>query len=520
MEQANNYILEANNISKRYVGVQALDNVSVKIKKGEIKCLAGENGCGKSTFVKTIAGVVTPDSGEIKINGQAVDIEKTSPIDAINMGIQVIYQDLSLFDHMTVAENIAMNKLVHENKRLVSTKDVYDIAQRALDLIGVQINLDAKVQEISIANRQLVAICRALALDAKLLFMDEPTTALTKKEVDRLLSIVLDLKAKGISIVFISHKLDEVLKIADTITVFRDGRLVGECDAGDIDQDKLAYMMTGRSVKYSKYERLNENNDPLIEIDGLSKKGNYKDINISIRRGDIIGLTGLLGSGRTELALSLFGLNKPDSGKIYMEGQEAEINSPWDAMKYGIGLVPEDRSTQGLLLKKSVNDNIASAIIDKLKTSKGFVDVKRQEEIAEESVKHFGIKTHKIHTRVGTLSGGNQQKTVIAKWASTDPKLFILDTPTVGVDIGSKAEIYSHIQNFAKNNMGVIMISDEVDEIVANCNRVIVMYDGRKMMEFDEEDMKSPDIARRISVAIEAGEKTAEVAEEVAGGVQ
>ncbi len=520
MDQANNYILEANNISKRYVGVQALSDVSVKIKKGEIKCLAGENGCGKSTFVKIIAGVVSPDSGEIKLNGQTVDLEKFSPIDAINMGIQVIYQDLSLFDHMTVAENIAMNRLVHQNKKFVSKKEVYNIAQTALDRIGVQMDLDAKVQAISIANRQLVAICRALALDAKLLFMDEPTTALTKKEVDRLLSIVLDLKAKGISIVFISHKLDEVLKIADTITVFRDGKLVGECDAGDIDQDKLAYMMTGRSVKYQKYERVNENNDPLIEVAGLSKQRYYDDIHMSVRRGDIIGLTGLLGSGRTELALSLFGLNKPDSGKIYIEGREAQINSPWDAMRFGIGLIPEDRSTQGLLLKKSVNDNIASAMLDKLKTPKGFVDIQKQEEMAEECVRRFGIKTHKIHTKVGTLSGGNQQKTVIAKWASTAPKLFVLDTPTVGVDIGSKAEIYDHIQNFAKNNMGVIMISDEVEEMVANCNRVIVMFDGRKLMEFDEEDMKDPDIARRISVAIEAGEQTVDTAGEVIGGVQ
>lgn len=353
-------IVVAEHICKSYVGVQALDDVSITIKEGEIKCLAGENGCGKSTFVKIIAGVEQPTSGTIQINGK--DMTKHNTKEAINEGIQVIFQDLSLFDAMTVAENIAMNKLVKEGKSLTNRKEIEKIAKDALKLIGVDIPLEEQIQELSIANRQLIAICRALALDAKLLFMDEPTTALTKNEVDSLLNIVLGLKKRGIAVVFISHKLDEVMRIADSITVIRDGHKVGDFNASDIDEKKLAYYMTGRDVVYKKYERNCTDDSKLLEVKNLSKKGNYENISLDVRKGDILGITGLLGAGRTELALSIFGLNKPDGGEIYVEGKKAAINSPEDAIDLGIGLVPEERGVQGLFLQKSVNENVAAAI--------------------------------------------------------------------------------------------------------------------------------------------------------------
>lgn len=496
-------ILEAKNISKRYVGVQALKDVSVTIKKGEIKCLAGENGCGKSTFVKIIAGVETPTSGKIFINGK--NCTKQNAIGAINEGVQIIYQDLSLFTHMSVAENIVINKLVKENIKFVSKKQMEEVANKALELIDVSMPLDIAVQELSIANRQLVAICRALTMDAKILFMDEPTTALTGKEVNRLLDIVLNLKKKGISVVFISHKLDEVLKVSDSITVLRDGQLVGNFDTKEVDGKKLAYYMTGKDVIYSKYIRCSKDNKPLLSIKELTKIGNYEDISFDIRKGDIVGLTGLLGAGRTELALSLFGLNIPDSGTLIIEDKEVQIKSPWEAVAQGIALVPEDRATQGLFLEKGVNENIIASILDRMQTKTRSINSAATEKLSRECIDKFRIKTHKTSTVVRTLSGGNQQKVVISKWDASKPKIFILDTPTVGVDIGSKAEIYNHIQSFAKSGVGVIIISDEIEEIVANCNRVLIMFHGKKIKEYTEEEMKMPNISKQISSLVESG---------------
>ena len=498
-------IVEAEHICKSYVGVQALDDVSITIKEGEIKCLAGENGCGKSTFVKIIAGVEPCTSGTIRINGK--DCTKHSTKDAIDEGIQVIFQDLSLFDAMSVADNIAMNRLIKEGKPLTNKKEIERIAQNALELIGVSIPLDAQIQELSIANRQLIAICRALALDAKLLFMDEPTTALTKNEVDSLLNIVLGLKARGIAVVFISHKLDEVMRLADSITVIRDGHKIGDFPASEMDSRKLAYYMTGRDVEWQQFERRIKDDEKLLEVKDLTRKGNYENVNLSVRKGDILGLTGLLGAGRTELALSIFGLNKPDSGEIYMNGQKVTISSPEDAIDLGIGLVPEERGVQGLFLSKTVNENVAAAILKRLKGFMGNINAESSRSLAKKAIEQFRIKVYNEDTVIGTLSGGNQQKALIARWAASDPKLFILDTPTVGIDIGSKAEIYEYIQKFADEGVGVILISDEVEEIVSNCNRVVVMFDGHIIKEYTEEEMKDPDIRHKINALVESGKE-------------
>ena len=497
-------VLVAKNITKRYIGVQALDNVDFTIKRGEIKCLAGENGSGKSTLVKIIAGVEKADAGTMIINEKEWN-ESYNALHAIDEGIQVIYQDLSLFSQMTVAENITMNLFVRQKKKIIGKQEMYSIAKSALDKIGVSVDLDAVVEELPIATKQLIAICRALTQDAKILFMDEPTTALTKNEVDRLLNIVKGLKEKGFSIVFISHKLDEVFAIADSITVLRNGALVGTFDPKEINPKKLSYYMTGREVIYEKYNKpevLDDGSD-VIEINNLSKTGNFSDISFSVQKGDIVGVTGLLGSGRTELALALFGLNKPNAGEIWFEGREVFIDHPEDALELGIALVPEDRATQGLLLGKSVSENINAAILDRMKTRLRLINFKNQDNLAEECKKRFNIKAHRVKTLVKTLSGGNQQKVVISKWVSSNPKLLILDTPTVGIDIGSKAEMYCIIQELAKSGLGVIIISDEIEEIVTNCNRVIVMFAGKKVKEFSEEEMKAENIGKKISMMIE-----------------
>lgn len=496
----NKEVLVAKHIKKSYVGVQALDDINISIRTGEVKCLVGENGSGKSTFVKIIAGVETPDSGEVYINGE--HCQKLNAISAINAGVQVIYQDLSLFNNMTVAENIAMNKLIKEQKKYVDKNEIKEIAAKALKMIGVTMDLDTRIHAVSIANRQIIAICRALALDAKILFMDEPTTALTKTEIEKLLSIVNTLREKGFAIVFISHKLDEVLSVADSITVFRDGKQVADIEKKEIDKMKLIYYMTGREIEYSHYTRSSKENKPLLKIENLSKEEQFRNINLSVRPGDIMGLTGLLGSGRTELALSIFGLNPAESGKIYFEGKEIKITSPVDAAKLGIALLPEDRSTQALLLDKDLTDNICCAIFEKVTSRFGILQNKKRLEIANESIRKFKIRIPGADTKVMTLSGGNQQKVVMGKWVATQPKLLILDTPTVGVDIGSKSEIYEQIQMLSAQGMAVILISDEIEEIVANCNRVSVMFRGKIVKEFADEEMKQQDISEKITDVI------------------
>lgn len=505
-------ILSASNISKSFIGVRALNNIDITINAGEIHCLAGENGCGKSTLVKCISGVYTPDEGTIQIEGQTCG--SMTPIEAMNHGIQVIYQDLSLFQHMTVAENIAISKLKFENTKIINWKTIKAIAKEQLDKIGVTMDLDETVGEISMANKQMVAICRALAQNAKILFMDEPTTALTKTEVSHLMKVMLELKKKGLAIVFISHKLDEVFEVADKITIFRNGNKIGDFDSSDLDEKSLSYYMTGREIEYPRYHRTYKDNTPILSVEHLTRKGQYEDMSLTVRPGDIIGLTGLLGSGRTELAMSLFGLNKTQAGVIKVNGKEVDINSPMVAKKYGIALLPEDRSREGLFIERKIKENISAPIIDTI-CKKGIVNRKKENEIAEKYVEELKVRTPTIETVVGTLSGGNQQKVVISKWIATSPKVFIMDTPTVGIDIGSKAEIYEQIHKFADEGMAIILISDEIQEVMANCNRVLVMAHGKCVVELSEEDLMQEGADKHLAEII-GNQKEKALSQEVA----
>ena len=505
-------ILSASNISKSFIGVRALNNIDITINAGEIHCLAGENGCGKSTLVKCISGVYTPDEGTIQIEGQTCG--SMTPIEAMNHGIQVIYQDLSLFQHMTVAENIAISKLKFENTKIINWKTIKAIAKEQLDKIGVTMDLDETVGEISMANKQMVAICRALAQNAKILFMDEPTTALTKTEVSHLMKVMLELKKKGLAIVFISHKLDEVFEVADKITIFRNGNKIGDFNSSDLDEKSLSYYMTGREIEYPRYHRTYKDNTPILSVEHLTRKGQYEDMSLTVRPGDIIGLTGLLGSGRTELAMSLFGLNKTQAGVIKVNGKEVDINSPMVAKKYGIALLPEDRSREGLFIERKIKENISAPIIDTI-CKKGIVNRKKENEIAEKYVEELKVRTPSIETVVGTLSGGNQQKVVISKWIATSPKVFIMDTPTVGIDIGSKAEIYEQIHKFADEGMAIILISDEIQEVMANCNRVLVMAHGKCVVELSEEDLMQEGADKHLAEII-GSQKEKALSQEVA----
>ena len=496
-------LLVVKDISKSYVGVQALDRVSLSISKGEIHCLVGENGSGKSTLIKIISGVVKPDEGEIIINGKK--FKSLHTIDSISEGIQVIYQDLSLFPNLTVAENISLNQTIERKKRFINWKEIRNIAERELSNINKKLDLDERVENISIANKQLVAICRALTQDAKLIIMDEPTTAITKSEIDRLFSVILDLKKRGISTLFVSHKLSEVLQISDKVTVIRDGKKVGVYNAKGLDQDTLSFYMSGKKIVDSvfDYQEKEVQKEPLLEVKKFSKKGNFQDINFKVCSGEIIGIIGILGSGRTELALSLFGLNRSDSGEIYVDGKLVKIKSPRDAIELGVSYLPEDRLNQGLSIKQSIGNNIVVTILQRLLSRFNLFDNSKKYEAAKEWIEELNVITPSLETAAQALSGGNQQRVVIAKWLATHPKVFILDGPTVGIDVASKSNIHNIIKGLANKGMGVIIISDEIPEIIRNCNRIIVIREGRivKKINTDEvtEDKLLDILARKIN---------------------
>ena len=489
-------LLKAEGISKSFAGVHALNNVSLEIQPGEIHCLAGENGCGKSTLIKIISGVYQMDSGYIEFNGKK--FTKITPTEAISLGIQVIYQDFAVFPNLTVMENLAINTELAANRKFVNWKRMRQIATDAIAKIGFEIDLDALVGSLSVAEKQMVAISRALMSDAKLIIMDEPTTALTKKEVKALFDIILKLKEQGIAILFVSHKLNEVFEISEKFTIFRSGELVATGLTSELDDKKFTYYMTGREFenRVFKPEKLSEN--PVFELKDFSLKGYFDDINLSVRGGEVLGITGLLDSGRTELALAMFGLKKIDSGKILRDGKEVKISSPRDAIKAGIGYVPEDRLSEGLFLPQSIGDNIIISEIDKLNGAMGTYDVKKSDAEKQHWIDELEIKTPDHKNAASTLSGGNQQRIVLSKWMAVNPEVLILNGPTVGVDIGSKHDIHGILQNQAKEGMAVIIISDDLPEILQNCSRIIVIKEGRFVAEMSAEDATEDAILEKM----------------------
>jgi simple sugar transport system ATP-binding protein len=476
--------LSMRNINKRYAGVKALDSVDFEIYQGEIHCLVGENGSGKSTLIKIISGAVQPDDGaEIEINGKP--LHGYQAIDAIRMGVEVIYQDLSLFPNLTICENIALGEWISAGKQWVDWREMRGIARNAMERIGINLPLDDLVGDISIADQQLVAICRALTRDVRLLIMDEPTASLTRKEVDALFAVVKDLQSKGIATLFVSHKLDEVLQIAERVTVLRDGKKVVTSSGKDLDDQKLTMLMVGRKIEYTPYVPALSDSRPLLEVRGLGRRGNFKDISFQVRPGEIVGIIGLLGSGRTELAMALFGVEPADQGEIYFDGQPVKIRSIQDALRLGIGCVPENRLLQGLIMPQGVDRNIVITIIDRLRGRLGLVNERDIRKSASEWINSLAIKVPAIDAPVMTLSGGNQQRVVFSKWIATRPRLLILDGPTIGVDVAAKLSIHQIVRDLASQGLGIILISDEVLEVFNNSNRVIVMHRGRQVAEFD-----------------------------------
>ena len=481
-------ILSVKGIKKSFGGVHALKGVDLTIKKGETHCLAGENGCGKSTIIKVISGFYKPDAGSIEVNG--IVHPHMTPSDAIKAGIQVIYQDFSLFPNLSVMENLAFNQVLANNEKFVNKKRFRTIAEEAIQKINFNVDLDARVEQLPVADKQLIAISRALVHDAKFIIMDEPTTALTSKEVNRLFDIIAELKSKGITILFVSHKLDEVFEISDSITVLRSGENVISCPASEMTEDKFTYYMTGRHFENESSTLPKEiSKEIILEAQNLSAKG-FEDVSFKLHKGEILGVTGQLGSGRTELSLSLFGLNRPVSGKIIMEGQEVSLNSVQEAQKLKIALVPEDRLTEGLFIPQSITDNITVTRLKSL-SSMGVLNKGRLMNEASTWVEKLEIATQNPTNAAGTLSGGNQQKVVLAKWLSDNPKILILNGPTVGVDIGAKYDIHKLLKQLAMQGMSIIVVSDDTAEVVSLCDRAIVMQGGKMTGALEKEDLNT-----------------------------
>lgn len=476
-------IIRLTGISKSFAGVRALQDVDLTIERGKIHCLVGENGCGKSTLIKVIAGVYDRDSGSVVING--AEYERITPIDAIREGIQVIYQDFSLFPNLTVAENIALNEELADGKRFVNWGHVHRVAKDALAQINIELPLKARVEEMSVANKQLIAISKALRQNAQLIIMDEPTSSLTEREVRRLFSVIHNLREeRGIAFLFVSHKLNEVLEISERIAVLRNGHNVSEGPREEYDYAKLVEAMTGRAISKQRFEHTPDMSQPaLLRVEDINAGNVLKDISFEMRASEIVGVTGLLGSGRTELALALFGALPTSSGQISIDEKPVKIHSIQDAINNHIGYIPEDRLTEGLFLDRSIGDNLVVRIISRLRGSFGFIDKRQVNAQIDEWVDSLRIKTTDPDLPVKTLSGGNQQRVVVAKWLASKPRLLIMNGPTIGVDIGSKDELHEIMKSLANEGMGLLVISDDIPELLATCNRILLMRNGEIVEE-------------------------------------
>lgn len=471
-------LLAAEGISKRFGGVHALHDVSFDICAGEVHALVGENGSGKSTLIKIIAGVLAPDHGTISVGDET--FERLTPRSAISHGIEVIFQDFSLFPNLTVAENISMSTYIAGRRKLVRPRGFRVIAEEVVGRIGIDVDLDARVSDLSVADRQLTAICRALEQDARIIFMDEPTTALTRREVQALFRLVQVLKEHGVALVFVSHKLDEVMQIAERITVLRNGVLVAHGAIGDFDRTSLVRAMTGKPLTDTPpSDSVRADAAPVLAVKGLTLAGAFADISFEVRPGEVVGVTGLLGSGRTEIAESLFGIRRADSGTIEVDGKAVRIKSVRDAVRAGIGYVPADRLTQGIFLDQPISVNLIAGSLDRLVGKLDMLRGRRAARLVDDAAGQFRILMSSSAAPARSLSGGNQQRVVLAKWLTRSPRILMLNGPTVGVDIGSKHEILDMLRAKAGEGVAILVISDDVPELVAVCHRVLVVRQGR-----------------------------------------
>ena len=487
-------LVSLKNITKCYPGVKALDNFSIDFLDGEIHALLGENGAGKSTLIKIIAGAVEPDSGAIKLGDETFSL--LTPLLAREKGVEVIYQEFNLVNSLSVAENIFLG--THDGM-FPNMKKLQKKTLEIFKLFNVNIDPAAKVRDLSPAQQQIVEISKAIANNANVLIMDEPTAPLTVDEVENLFKIVRELKSNGVTIIYISHRLEEIFYLSDRVTVMRDGQFIETFTTGEVSRQELLRQMVGRELKESYPEsKSTGRKEPVLEIKGLWGNG-CEDISFSLYKGEIMGLAGLVGAGRTELVRVLFGAEKMDKGEIYLNGDKINIHSPKDAISYGIGLIPEDRKQQGCFLTKSIKWNISAIVLKKISRFI-FIDSKKEDKLASEYKKLLKIKAPALTTRVETLSGGNQQKIVLAKTLASDCRILIFDEPTRGIDVGAKQEIYHLMRSLTEKGISIIMISSEMEELIGMSDRIVVVSEKKYAGTIDKNDFEQTKILELASM--------------------
>jgi inositol transport system ATP-binding protein len=508
-------LLRVTGIVKRYPGVQALDDVSFDLRAGEIHGLLGENGAGKSTLLKILSGAETADAGTIALDGRQQAF--TSPQGAQALGIATIYQELNLLPNLSVAENVFIGR-EPGSRAFVSWRRLAEDARALMDRIGLRIDPMTEVRDLSVAEQQMVEIARALSTEARLIIMDEPTSALSEAEVERLFGIVRELRGQGLGIIFVTHRLDEVMRICDRATVLRDGRRVGTHAVADLSVDDLIRMMVGRSMG-QLFTPLapREAGEVILEVEGLSRRGNaldphasvLEDIHLVARRGEILGIAGLMGSGRTELARSIFGADAFQAGRILIDGREVAIRSPEDAIRAGIGLVPEDRKQQALFLALAVRSNISLAALGRLTRIGIFVDETAEAALVERFRSSLNIRMASPDQLIANLSGGNQQKVVLARWLALEPKILIVDEPTRGIDVAAKAEVHQLLDRLARAGIAIIAISSELPEILAIADRIVTMRKGGITGEIAREDASEERLMQMMTLAPSGADRAA-----------
>lgn len=479
-------MLEMIHIIKEFPGVLALDGASLSVEAGECHALVGENGAGKSTLMKILSGVYVPDSGTILFNG--IETQVDSPIAARHLGITMIHQELNLVPEMTVAENIFLGHELSGNPfGCLDRKTMESRSEELLESFKQEILGRTCVKKLSLAQQQMVEIAKAISVKSQIIIMDEPSAILTDRELGELFDLIRRLKNQGVSIIYISHRLEEISKICDRVTIMRDGKTIHTEFAGRLPQDQIIRLMVGRDMEEYFPPEPSRSGMEILRIESISKKGKLHNINFSLRAGEIVGLTGLVGAGRTELARVIFGADLPDSGKIFLQGQAVHWRSPREAINAGIGLLSEDRKSEGLVLNMLVRENTTLANLGRL-VKKGFLDIRAEKAITQEYVKELAIKTPSTEQVVRNLSGGTQQKVVLSKWLFTKSKVLIFDEPTRGIDVGAKAEIYHLIWKLVAEGIGILLISSELPEVLKMCDRILVMHDGEISGELRREE--------------------------------
>lgn len=498
-------MIEMTGIDKSFNGNTVLKDVDFSVRKGEIHALMGENGAGKSTLMKILTGMYTRDKGEVKVNGKLVDFK--NPKEAEQLGIAVIHQELNILPDLTVAENLFLGKeKTYGNSGILKTKEMNKEAKKILSELGLEVDVTTVARELSVGKQQMIEIAKATSSDAELIIMDEPTAALTDREIETLFTTIRSLQANGVSFVYISHRMEEIFALCDRITILRDGQYVGTKAIKETSFDEIVQMMVGRELG----ERFPERNAQIGEVKliarGLTRNGFFEDVSFELRAGEVLGIAGLMGAGRTEVVQSLFGYKKLNKGEILLDGKQVKITNPMQAKKLGFGYVTEDRKSEGLIIDFSIKDNLSLANLQKI-SNNGIVQDSREKQLYKTMVEKLDIRTSGPNQAAKSLSGGNQQKIVIAKWLGIEPNVLILDEPTRGVDVGAKKEIYAIINELAERGVAILMISSELPEIIGMADRVLVMHEGRLMAGLQKEEMTQ----ERIMHYATGGDKVVQV---------